>query len=70
MTQRERVLDYLKRNESITPMEAFHQLGITKLATVVSDMIRHGGVPIVKERIKTQNRYGQSAVYMSYSLRK
>lgn len=69
MTQREQVLDYLQKYESITPMEAFHQLGITKLATVVSDMIRHEGMPIEKKPVLVRNRFGRTVRVMSYSLR-
>ena len=36
MTQREQILLYLHTFGSITPMEAFADLGITKLATRVS----------------------------------
>lgn len=42
MTQKEQILDYLKRFETITPMQAFGDLGITKLATRISEMRRDG----------------------------
>ena len=42
MTQREQILQYIKDFGSITPMEAFSDLGITKLATRVSEMRKEG----------------------------
>lgn len=42
MTQNEMVLDYIKRNGSITPMEAFESLSITRLAAVVWNLKRAG----------------------------
>jgi hypothetical protein len=42
MTQSEKIIDYIERFGSITPMEAFMDLGITKLATRVSEMRKKG----------------------------
>ena len=67
-TQRDLILYHLRTHDSITPMEAFSRYGITKLATVISDMIRHEGVPIHKELVKSRNRYGRKTAYMKYSL--
>lgn len=49
-------------------MEAFIDLGITKLATRVSEMIRDG-YSITKKREKSKNRYGAKVTYMRYSRR-
>lgn len=68
MTQKELVLDYIREHGRITPMEAFSYLGITKLATVVSDLIRHDGVCIRKQMVKSKNRFGKPVIYMSYSM--
>lgn len=35
MTQKDMVLDYIRDFGSITPMDAFRDLGITRLAAVV-----------------------------------
>lgn len=69
MTQSQAVFRYMKDNGTITPMEAFEDLGVTKLATVVSVMIRHEGIAIDKTKVKTVNRYGRPVTYMQYSLR-
>lgn len=65
MNQRERILAYIDEFGSITPMEAFADLGITKLATRVSEIIRCG-VPIHKEMETGRNRYGDPVRYMRY----
>lgn len=67
MTQGERIIDYMARFGSISPMEAFLDLGITKLATRVSELRRQGFM-IDGEFEKTQNRYGESVSYMRYRL--
>lgn len=66
MTQHERILDYIERFGSISPMEAFADLGITKLSTRISEMIRNGE-NIHKERETSKNRFGESVSYMRYS---
>lgn len=65
MTQQERILDYIDRHGSITPMDAFLDLGITKLATRVSELIR-GGVRISKSQKSGKNRFGEPVRYMEY----
>ena len=69
MTQRDRILKYIKDFGSITPMDAFRDLGITKLATRVSEM-RKEGIILAKEYEKSLNRYGEAVYYMRYSLPK
>lgn len=69
MTQKDRVLEYLRTHEEITPMEAFYDLGITKLATVVSELIREDNAPIEKIRKSSKNRYGEPVSFMSYRLK-
>lgn len=66
MTQHERIIDYLDHYGSITPMEAFMYLGITKLATRISEMTAEG-MEFEKERIKTKTLYGEPVTYMKYS---
>lgn len=67
MTQKEAVLQYIKDFGSITPIQAFADLGITKLATVVSNLRLKDGVEIKKESIKVKTRYGKSTVIKRYS---
>lgn len=68
MTQKEQILDYLNRFKTITPMEAFADLGITKLATRVSEM-RKEGIEFNIETEKRKNRFGKPTWYAKYSLK-
>lgn len=68
-TQHDRIINYLKAFGSITPMEAFMDLGITKLATRVSEM-RRLGFEFDQEMEESTNRYGEIVRYMRYSLPK
>lgn len=69
MTQRELVLSYIRKHGSITPFEAFSYLGITKLATVVSDMRLKEGIEFDKELVHDTNRFGKKTQYMRYRLK-
>lgn len=66
MTQREAILQYITEFGSITPMEAFSDLGITKLATRISEM-RKDGFDFKIETVSTKNRYGHTVHYARYS---
>lgn len=68
MTQKEMVLQYIKDFGSITPMEAFSDLGITKLATRVSEMKSEDGIEFKTEMVHGTNRYGKRTRYARYSL--
>lgn len=65
MRQHEMILNYIDEFGSITPMEAFSDLGITKLSTRIGEMIR-GGMAIQKEMVEGQNRFGEPVRYMKY----
>ena len=65
MTQKQMVIDYIKNFGSITPMEAFSDLGITKLATRVSEL-RRNGERIVKKMENGKNRFGRKIRYARY----
>ena len=67
MTQGERIINYLECFGSISPMEAFIDLGITKLATRISELKKEGyEFNQVYEGAK--NRFGEPVHYMRYSL--
>ena len=67
MNQHEQIADFIYKHGSITPMDAFRELGITKLATRISEMIRLG-IPIAKIMIYDENRDGKPIKYMRYSM--
>ena len=65
MTQHDRIRQYLDDFGSITPMQAFFDLGITKLSTRIGEMIRNGE-KISKRMITKENRYGEKRHFMMY----
>ena len=67
MTQREAIIKYITEFGSITPMEAFADLGITKLSTRISEMRKEGMVFKI-ETVRMKNRYGKPTSYCKYSL--
>ncbi len=67
--QQYRILQYMEDFGSITPIEAFTDLGITKLATRISEINKMGlPIEIRKEYESGKNRYGESVHYMRYYL--
>ena len=69
MTQGQRIIDYLKHNRTITPFEAFSELGITKLSTRIGELERETFFTFNRERVKSKNRYGEEVSFMRYSLK-
>lgn len=67
-TQKELILKYLHDFGSITPMQAFSDLGITKLSTRVSEMRSDDGIEFKIESVKIKNRYGKTVHFSRYSL--
>ena len=64
-TQHEQILKYFKTHKTITPMKAFLELGITKLATRISEMKRLGYL-FKQEMISVTNRHGEKVRVMEY----
>ena len=67
MTQKEKVLDFLKRNGTITKYDGFKYLGITKVDTIVS-YLRKEGYKITGETVRCKNQDGVPTHYTKYSL--
>lgn len=65
MTQGERIIAYMDEHGTITPFEAFQELGITKLATRISEL-RRDGEQIEKRYVSGVNRFGEKIQYMEY----
>lgn len=65
MNQHERILKYLDDFGSISTMEAFRDLGITKLSTRISEMIQRGE-RIDKRTEASVNRYGEKVHFTRY----
>ena len=68
MTHHQRIYEYMDKFGSISPMEAFSDLGETKLATRIGEM-RRRGIEIEGREEVGKNRFGQEVRYMRYRLR-
>lgn len=67
MTQKDMVLDHLKKYRRITDLEAYRDMGIRRLAAVVSDL-RSEGHMIRTENTTRPNRYGRRTTFATYIL--
>jgi len=67
LTQRQMILEYMKRFGSIDPKEAYFDIGCMKLATRISELKREGH-NIVSETITAKNRWGKSVHFKRYRL--
>lgn len=63
-TQCKRVLQRLK-NGGITSYEAYADLGVTQLATRISEL-ENGGVKVLRRREQGVNRYGKKVWFTRY----
>lgn len=66
MTQSQRIIEFIRENGSITPMEGF-EMGITRLAARVNEM-RRNGVNIVTETVEGVNRFGDKVRFARYTI--
>lgn len=67
MTQHQLILEYVKEWGSITPMDAFLDLGITKLSTRIGELEK-AGIGFVHSKESRKNRYGKKTTYCRYKL--
>lgn len=65
MTQRERVLQYIDDFGSIDSLQAFKDLGVTRLASRIYELKKHG-VEIDSFTKTGTNRYGDPVHYSVY----
>jgi hypothetical protein len=66
-SQKVKVLGHMRIYGSITSLEAFRELGITRLAAVIYLLIKDG-IEIDKKMIKVKNRYNETCRVASYSI--
>lgn len=67
MTQHQQIIAYMEEHGTITPMQAFSALKITKLATRISELKRRG-VDIETDYIDGENDQGNHYRYAIYRL--
>lgn len=65
-SQKQMVLDYIREFGSITPLDAFKDLGVTRLAAVIFEL-KDDGHDIHTERGHGKNRFGHATRYARYS---
>ena len=66
-TQNQRILEYMRKNGSITQVEALRDIGVMRLASRVSDL-RRLGYDIASRTEYVNNRYGEKCRIKRYSL--
>lgn len=69
MNQKEKILDYINKNGSITSYEAYIDLGITQLATRIKELKEKGYV-FKTEWINRKRKDGVVVSYKKYMLEK
>ncbi len=62
-----RILAYINKNGSITSMEAFKDLGITRLSARIKEL-REMGYDIRTVMMESENRYSEPVRYGKYIL--
>lgn len=68
VTQRNKVVEYLKENGSITSMEAFN-MRITRLSAIIHTLRHQYDMNIATEMIRKTNAYGERVNYAKYILK-
>lgn len=66
VSQKKMILDYIREFGSITPLDAFKDLGVTRLAAVIFEL-KEDGHDIHTEREHSKNRFGQATRHARYS---
>lgn len=69
VSQKSMVLDYMEEFGSITPIDAFRDLGITRLSAIVFNL-KEEGHDIDKVIETGKNRFGNRTRYARYSFGK
>ena len=65
MTQHQLIMAHIDTFGSITPMEAFSEFGITRLAARVNELQRKG-IILERQMESGKNRFGDNVRYMRY----
>lgn len=65
-SQKQMVLDYIREFGSITQLDAFKDLGVTRLAAKIFEL-KKDGHDIHTEREHGKNRFGHATRYARYS---
>ena len=66
--QQERVLKYMQDFGSITSLDAFKDLGVTRLSAVIHTLRHKKGYVINAKTESSKNRYNEPVYYARYSM--
>ena len=69
LNQKEKVMRHLNNYGSITPLDAFRDYGIMRLAAVIFNL-KEDGKNIESEMISSSNRFGEKVNFSEYKLNK
>jgi 2-methylisocitrate lyase-like PEP mutase family enzyme len=64
-TQNDRVLAYMRSHNGITSLDAYRDLGCTRLSARIADLKRMG-IAIGKVMVDRENRYGETVKVAQY----
>lgn len=67
MSQKQKILDYMRSHGGITQTQAFLELGCSRLSGRIYDL-RADGHKIWTDMVKGKNRYGEPTEYAVYRL--
>lgn len=67
ITQKERIVEYIKKFGSISSYEAYADLGITQLGARI-DQLKKDGYEFETEWESKKNRYGENTTYKRYKI--
>lgn len=68
ITQKDRVLDFIRKEGSITSMDAYNELGCTRLSAVIFNLKEEGYEFETKFETK-KNRWGDAVSFARYSFK-
>lgn len=67
VTQKDRIINYIKQFGSITSWEAYKELGVMQLGARI-DQLKKEGYIFRTEWIQTKNRFGENVSFKKYYL--
>ena len=68
-TQTDKVFDYMSSFGKITTMDAFVDLGITRLSARIWELRHDRGLSVFQKRTTRLNRFGETCTVMVYALK-
>ena len=68
--QRDRIIDYIVKFGSITPMGAIHAFGCTKLSTRIGEIEKRSGCAFVRTSDEVYSRTGRKTKVRRYAFAK